>query len=139
MFENLGWSEIIVLALIGLFVFGPDRLPKVIGEAARMLRTLRQMARGASADLRDELGTDFEIEDLHPKRFVRKHLLSEDDEAALRKPLREAMRDFEELIHVDEVTEAYRDEGASPKADSNGSSGDSTPQSRAARFDSDAT
>ncbi|WP_035857527.1 sec-independent translocase [Cryptosporangium arvum] len=136
MFENLGWWEIIVLALIGLFVFGPDRLPKVIGEAGRMLRTLRQMARGASAELRDELGTDFEIEDLHPKRFVRKHLLSEEDEAALRKPLKDAMRDFEELQHVDEVTEAYRDDGASKNGKVHPPS---TPESRAARYDSDAT
>jgi sec-independent protein translocase protein TatB len=130
-FENLGWWEIIVLALIGLFVFGPDRLPKVIGEAARMLRTLRQMARGASAELRDELGTDFEIEDLHPKRFVRKHLLSEDDEATLRKPLQDAMRDFEELTHVDDVTEAYRDEGSK-----NGKADSTKPR---ARYDPDAT
>lgn len=137
MFENLGWSEIVVLALIGLFVFGPERLPQVIGEAGRMLRTLRQMAKGASSELRDELGTDFELEDLNPKRFVRKHLLSEDDEAALTRPLRDAMRDLDEQIHVDKITEAYRDGPASTEAPV-ARPAESVSQ-RAARYDSDIT
>ena len=135
MFENLGWSEIVVLALIGLFVFGPERLPQVIGEAGRMLRTLRQMAKGASSELRDELGTDFELEDLNPKRFVRKHLLSEDDEAALTRPLRDAMRDLDEQIHVDKVTEAYRGGEPTPTPEPD----DAAVARRAARYDSDAT
>ena len=137
MFENLGWSEIVVLALIGLFVFGPERLPQVIGEAGRMLRTLRQMARGASSELRDELGTDFELEDLNPKRFVRKHLLSEDDEAALTRPLRDAMRDLDEQIHVDKITEAYR--GSEPTSTPKPVNDAAAVARRAARYDSDAT
>ncbi|WP_242418185.1 twin-arginine translocase TatA/TatE family subunit, partial [Frankia sp. CpI1-P] len=28
MFNGVGWGEVVVLLLIGLFVFGPDRLPK---------------------------------------------------------------------------------------------------------------
>jgi hypothetical protein len=27
-FDGVGWGEIVVLLLIGLFVFGPDRLPQ---------------------------------------------------------------------------------------------------------------
>jgi len=105
-FENLGWWEIAMLALLGLFIFGPERLPKVIGDAARFLRTVRRMARNATEELRDELGTDLDLEDLHPKTFVRKHLFSEEDEEALRRPMREAMRDFEEIKHLDEVADA---------------------------------
>src|SRR3954454_20526519 len=87
MFENIGAPEFIVIVLIGLFIFGPDRLPKAISDGLRMLRTVRQMARNATGDLSRELGTDIQLEDLHPKTFLRKHLLSEEDEAALRKPL----------------------------------------------------
>lgn len=108
MFENLNWWEIAVLALVGLFVIGPERLPKLIADAAKMLRTIRQMARSATTELREELGTDIDFDDLNPKRFVRKHLLSEEDEEALRKPLRDAWRDVEEEIHhVEEVTAAH--------------------------------
>jgi len=87
MFENIGAPEFILIILIGLFIFGPDRLPKAINDGMRMLRTVRQMARNATGDLSKELGTDIQLEDLHPKTFLRKHLLSEEDEAALRKPL----------------------------------------------------
>jgi sec-independent protein translocase protein TatB len=85
--NNIGGWELIVIILIGLFIFGPDRLPKAIGEGARMLRQLRNMARNATSDLSKELGTTIELEDLRPKTFLRKHLLSEEDEKALRAPL----------------------------------------------------
>jgi len=87
--ENLGGWEFMVIILVGLFIFGPDRLPKAISDGMRMLRNVRQMARNATGDLSRELGTDIQLEDLHPKAFLRKHLLSEADEAALRKPLQE--------------------------------------------------
>jgi sec-independent protein translocase protein TatB len=85
-FENLNWWEIGALILVALLIFG-ERLPKVIGEGLRMLRGLRAMAQNATSDLSRELGTDIQLEDLHPKAFIRKHLLSEEDEAAIRKPL----------------------------------------------------
>jgi sec-independent protein translocase protein TatB len=134
-FENLNWWEIAVLALVGLFVFGPERLPKVIGDAARMLRTVRTMARNATTELREELGTDLELEDLNPKRFVRKHLLSEDDEEAIRRPLRDAWRDVEEMQHVDEVTEAHIGDSAPPVDLTK----PSVPEQARAIFDSEAT
>ena len=85
--ENIGGWELIVIVLVGLFIFGPDRLPKAISDGIRMLRQVRQMARNATGDLSRELGTTVELEDLNPKTFLRKHILSEEDEQALRKPL----------------------------------------------------
>ena len=92
--DNINGWEVLLIVLIGLFIFGPDRLPKAIGDGLRMLRSLRQMARNATSDLSRELGTQVELEDLHPKTFLRKHLLSEEDERALRKPLQEAYDDL---------------------------------------------
>ncbi|MER7007299.1 twin-arginine translocase TatA/TatE family subunit [Dactylosporangium sp. NPDC000555] len=105
--ENLGGWHLVVIVLVGLFVFGPDRLPKAISDGLRMLRTVRQMARDATGDLGRELGTDLRLEDLHPKTFVRKHLLSEADEAALRKPLQDLYDDVRETaqhVHRDART-----------------------------------
>nr|MDT0658264.1 preprotein translocase subunit TatB [Micromonospora sp. DSM 115978] len=93
MFENLNWWEIGALLLLALLIFG-DRLPNVINDGLRMVRNLRNMARNATGDLSRELGTDIQLEDLHPKAFIRKHLLSEEDEEALRKPLRGAYEDL---------------------------------------------
>jgi len=96
-FGNLNGWEIIILALLGLFIFGPERLPKVIADAMRIVRGLRNMARNATADLSRELGTEVSLEDLHPKTFIRKHLLSEEDEAQLRRPFDDAMRDVKQV------------------------------------------
>ncbi|MFY1574274.1 preprotein translocase subunit TatB [Verrucosispora sp. WMMD703] len=86
MFENLNVWEVGALLLLALLIFG-DRLPVVISDGLRMVRNLRNMARSATTDLSKELGTDIQLEDLHPKAFIRKHLLSEEDEQAIRKPL----------------------------------------------------
>ena len=82
MFNHVGWSELVVLAVIGLIVLGPERLPKAAADAARMLRQLRAMARTASADLKAELGpemADLDLASMHPRRMVKSMLL--DDEA----------------------------------------------------------
>jgi sec-independent protein translocase protein TatB len=91
--DNLNWWEIGVLLLLALLIFG-DRLPNVISDGLRLVRNLRAMARNATGDLSRELGTDIQLEDLHPKAFIRKHLLSEEDEQAIRKPLQSVYDDL---------------------------------------------
>ena len=66
--------------LLALIIFGPDQLPKIAGQAGRALRDLRRIAESAKADLQEGLGPefrDFDITELHPKNFVRKHLWDE--------------------------------------------------------------
>lgn len=78
MFFDLSITKILVLAVIALVIFGPDQLPKMASQAGRTLRELRRMADGATRDLREGLGpefADFDVRDLHPGNFVRKHLL----------------------------------------------------------------
>jgi sec-independent protein translocase protein TatB len=92
-FSNLGWEEILVLAVIGLIVFGPDRLPKAAQDAARLLRQLRNMARGAADDLRAELGpemADIDLRSLHPRRFVEDALFGDDEPSTPLLPLTKA-------------------------------------------------
>src|SRR5690348_8736234 len=91
--ENLNGWHLLVIGLIGMFIFGPDRLPKAIADGVKMLRQLRSMARNATTDLSRELGTEITLEDLNPKTLLRKHLLSEEDEQALRKPLEDVYKD----------------------------------------------
>lgn len=116
--DNLGGWEMLLIVLVGLFIFGPDRLPKAIGEGIRMLRQLRSMARNATGDLSKELGTTIELEDLNPQTFIRKHILSEEDERAIRKPLESVYStlrdDLREVNHTArDVTDAFN---AKPKA-----------------------
>lgn len=91
---NLNAWEFIVLVLIALFIFGPERLPKLVGDGIRLLRRVRTMARDATEGLSRELGTQVSLEDLHPKTFIRKHVLSDEEQAALRRPLDDLSRDL---------------------------------------------
>jgi sec-independent protein translocase protein TatB len=96
--DNLDGWKLLVLLLVGIFVFGPDKLPKAIADGVKMLRTVRDMARNATGDLSRELGTEIQLEDLNPKALLRKHLLSEEDEQALRKPLEDLYRDVKKDV-----------------------------------------
>jgi sec-independent protein translocase protein TatB len=81
---DLSLPKLLVLGVLALLIFGPEQLPKFAAQAGRALRELRRLAEGAQADLRENLGpefSDFEIGDLHPKNFVRKHLLDDLDDS----------------------------------------------------------
>ena len=92
---DLSLAKLLVLAAIALVIFGPSELPKIASQAGRALRDLRKIAEGAKNDLREGLGpefADFQIEDLNPKRFARKHLSGDPnaDQGAQPRPARQA-------------------------------------------------
>ncbi len=83
MFFNIGPMELIVLGVVGLVVLGPERLPNLARDAARLMRSLRDMATGARTTLRDELGPEFadlDLRNLNPRTALRNALLGDDDE-----------------------------------------------------------
>ena len=59
MFGVNGW-EIVLLALIAVFVLGPDRLPEYAAKLAHGIRKLRVMAEGAKGQLKEQLGPEYE-------------------------------------------------------------------------------
>ncbi len=78
---NIGPFELIVLAIVGLIVLGPDRLPGLARDAARMLRSLREMATGARQQLKDELGPEFadvDLRNLNPRTAVQRAVFGDD-------------------------------------------------------------
>ena len=80
-FLDLSFGKILVLAVIAIVVFGPDQLPKIARQAGSTLRELRRLADGATRDIREGLGpefAEFDVRDLHPGNFVRKHLFEDD-------------------------------------------------------------
>jgi sec-independent protein translocase protein TatB len=80
---DLSLTKIAVLLVLAIVIFGPDQLPNVAAQAGRTLRELRRLAEGARRDLTEGLGpefAEFDIADLNPRTFVRKHLLDEFEE-----------------------------------------------------------
>ena len=101
MFFDLSPLEIIVLLGLAIVLFGPDKLPQAAASAARFLRQVRAFGENARADLRNELGPEFDgldLQDLNPKAFVRKNLLGEGTELReLRDDLNRDYRDIRNL------------------------------------------
>ncbi|MFB7181847.1 sec-independent translocase [Streptomyces sp. NPDC056257] len=148
MFNDIGALELVTIVVLGILVFGPEKLPKVIQDVTGFIRKVRAFSDSAKQDIRSELGPefkDFEFEDLNPKTFIRKQLTENED-------LRELRSSFDLRKELNDVTEAVNGDGATPAAPS--SSAAATPigtgpdllkkpaspdLEKRSRFDADAT
>ncbi|MEN3298704.1 Sec-independent protein translocase protein TatB [Pseudonocardia sp.] len=90
MFDSVGWGEILVLIVAGLFILGPERLPAAAAWLGKTIRQVREYATGAKDQLRNELGPEFDelrkpLEDLrglrnfNPRTAVRRSLFDDGD------------------------------------------------------------
>ncbi|HWM03579.1 MAG TPA: Sec-independent protein translocase protein TatB [Actinophytocola sp.] len=90
MFDSIGWAEILIIIVAGLFILGPERLPSAAAWLGRNVRKVREYATGAREQLRSEMGDDFDelrkpLQDLQqlrnfdPRRAVTKHLFEDVD------------------------------------------------------------
>ena len=74
---GVGLPEFAVIAVVAIFVFGPDKLPDLARQAGRLVRQVRRLADNARDELRAELGpeyADLELRDLDPRQIVRRHI-----------------------------------------------------------------
>lgn len=90
MFANVGWGEMLLLVIIGLVVLGPERLPGAIRWTSGVIRQARDYLGGATSQLREELGPEFDdlrqpiselqkLRGMTPRAALTKHLLDGDD------------------------------------------------------------
>ena len=84
-----GW-EFVLLALIAVFVLGPDKLPGYAAKLAQGIRKFRGMAEGAKGQLKDQLGPEYsdinwrqyDPRQYDPRRIVREALIEPLEDAA---------------------------------------------------------
>jgi sec-independent protein translocase protein TatB len=90
MFANVGWGEMLVLVIAGLVILGPERLPGAIRWTSDALRQARDYISGATSQLREDLGPEFDdlreplselnkLRGMSPRAALTKHLLDGDD------------------------------------------------------------
>jgi sec-independent protein translocase protein TatB len=76
---DIGAPEVLVVLIVALLVFGPERLPEMARQAGSWLRDLRRMVANARRDLSDGLGVDAadlrKLQGLDPKSYVRRNVL----------------------------------------------------------------
>ncbi|WP_330185210.1 Sec-independent protein translocase protein TatB [Nocardia sp. NBC_01503] len=111
MFSNISWGELLILLVAALVILGPERLPGAVRWTTQSLRQVRDYASGATQQLKDELGPEFdeirkpleqlnELRGMNPKSLVTKHLLNGDDSfltGSFDKPVTSASSGFEDL------------------------------------------
>lgn len=90
MFANVGWAEMVLLVIAGLVILGPERLPGAIRWTSSSLRQARDYISGATSQLREDLGPEFDdlreplselqrLRGMTPRAALTKHLLDGDD------------------------------------------------------------
>ena len=82
MLLDINGPEFLLLLVIAVVLFGPERLPDLARKAARVVQYVRTIAGTAQEQLTKELGPGFEdvdMRDLNPKTFIQKHLLDDVD------------------------------------------------------------
>jgi sec-independent protein translocase protein TatB len=75
---DIGIGEIVIIGVIALLVFGPERLPRAAADAAKWLKQARDMASGARQDLAQSAGIDLSetvetvrsLQEFHPRRIA---------------------------------------------------------------------
>jgi len=65
---GIGFPEIMLIMVVGLIVFGPERLPEIAREAGRMVRQFRQMTSEATSEIRT-LTSDLNVSEDLKKTF----------------------------------------------------------------------
>jgi len=77
---DINGPEFMLLLVLAIILFGPERLPDLARKVARVVQYVRGIAGNAQQQLSKELGPGFEdldLRDLSPKSFIQKHLLDE--------------------------------------------------------------
>jgi sec-independent protein translocase protein TatB len=85
---GLTFDKLLVIAVIAVFLLGPERLPHYAAQFGRLVKSLRRMAEDAKGRMREEMGPDFDDVDwkkldprqYDPRRIIREALLDDDDD-----------------------------------------------------------
>jgi len=98
---NIGSGEFLGLFILAVILVGPERMPRVASDAAKLYVKLRNLAQGLTQELRSNLGPgyeDLEVKDLHPKTFIKKHITSVVEQAD--SPVKE-VKEIKKAVQLD--------------------------------------
>jgi sec-independent protein translocase protein TatB len=103
---GLSPEKLLIIAVIAVFLIGPERLPTYAGKFAQFVRSLRDFANGAKDRMRDEMGPEFDEVDwkkldprqYDPRRIIREALL--EDDPAVAAPVAAAIKPVTESAYA---------------------------------------
>ncbi len=77
---GLTFEKLLVIAILAVFLLGPERLPYYASQLARLAKSLKRMADGAKDRMREEMGPDFDEVDwkkLDPRQYDPRRIIRE--------------------------------------------------------------
>ena len=80
MLFDVGAGELLVIIVLAVVLFGPEKLPDLIKKAARVINYLRGVANSATDTLKTQLGPEFADltpADLNPRRLLERTVLKD--------------------------------------------------------------
>jgi len=80
MLFDVGGGELLVIILIAVILFGPDKMPDLIKKTGRIVTYLRGIANSATDTLKAQLGPEYDDltpADLNPRRLLERTVLKE--------------------------------------------------------------
>ena len=140
-------AELVLILVLGVVLFGPEKLPAFSRKAARVFVAVRDIANNAQTQLRNELGpeyADLKLQDLNPRTFVAKQF--KDEIAAIdeaRRDLASAGQSIKD--QASSATQAVKESVSSPRSpdpieeDASAAEAELPPPLAAAPFDPEAT
>ena len=83
---DIGFWELVIIALVALVIIGPERLPQFARDAGKLLRKVQRFIQGVKREVEKELDLD-QLNDLNesihhveglmkdaPDRFIQEHI-----------------------------------------------------------------
>jgi sec-independent protein translocase protein TatB len=95
---DVGFSELVLIFIVGLLVLGPERLPVVIRTTSRYLARLRRSFNEVRAEIEREVGYDEIKRDLHNQSILDSLKQARDDLGKAGRELQDLPYDISGII-----------------------------------------
>ena len=106
---DVSFGELLLILIVGLLVFGPEKLPQVVRTGSQWINHLRRSFNQIRADIEREVGVDELKREIHNQSIL-------DSLRDVKKDLQGTQRQIEELPYEvsDSVRQNFRRESESP-------------------------
>ncbi|AWF83163.1 twin-arginine translocase subunit TatB [Microbulbifer sp. A4B17] len=100
---DIGFLELLVVAVVALLVVGPERLPDAVRTTSRWWSSLKRTLHSAREELEREVGADDIRRELHNERIMRE---IEESRREMEKTFNEANKEVNSALNQPEKTQA---------------------------------
>lgn len=127
---DIGFAELLVIAVISLLVIGPERLPETVRTVSMWIGRFKRSLRDTRREIEQQLGADDIRRQLHNEEIMRNLEKMRSEMNALKKEVRlesELFEDSASTKPADSTTAPEAADGASTDANPNSGASDPAP------------